>query len=136
MNNSNELTLRLKTAESEQEKLLDELFDIKTSLTLMGEESTQKKISDELFKIKSQIVKLQTKHTENDNFFVTEGLGVTQENYVICLAFSKHSPPEWSGDKWGVSGKGQCYPTSEQAYQCLQQLKQKWPDYPIEILKK
>jgi len=140
MNDNDELTLRLKTAESEQEKLQEELLDIKTSLGLIGEKSKQKKISAELLEIETQIIKLQTKfekdedinsHTTNDS-----SEEVAPESYVICLMFSNNSPPEWSGNRWRIAGQGKCYSTSEQAYQCLQQLQQKWPDYPIEILKR
>ncbi len=142
MSENNDLSLRLKTAEFEQEKLLDELLDIKTSLSLIGEQSKQSKISSELLEIETQINQLQKKFETDKNVksFITDGgskkLEISPESYVICLMFSKHSPPEWSGNRWRISGQGKCYATSEQAYQCLQQLQQKWPDYPIEILKR
>ncbi|MDM8565704.1 hypothetical protein QUF74_08635 [Candidatus Halobeggiatoa sp. HSG11] len=136
MNDNKDLSLRLKTAECEQEKLLEELFDIKTSLSLIGEKSKQKKISEELLEIKNKIGQLKTKCAESKNNRSNTTLDIDQGKYVVCLMFSKLSPPEWAGNRWRVSGKGKCYSTSEQAYQCLQQLRQKWPDYPIEILKR
>ncbi|MFK5969888.1 MAG: hypothetical protein QM487_07185 [Candidatus Marithrix sp.] len=142
MSENNELSLRLKTAEFEQEKLLEELLDIKTSLSLIGEQSKQKKISTELLEIKTQINQLQKKFEADKNiksFSINDGskeLDIGPESYVICLMFSKHSPPEWSGNRWRISGQGKCYSTSEQAYKCLQQLQQQWPDYPIDILKR
>lgn len=142
MNDNNDLSLRLKTAEFEQEQLLDELLDIKTSLSLIGEQSKQKKISTELLEIETQINQLQKKFKTDKNIksLITSDnskeLDIGPESYVICLMFSKHSPPEWSGNRWRISGQGKCYSTSEQAYQCLQKLQQKWPDYPIEILKR
>jgi len=163
MSDNNNLSLRLKTVEFEQEQLLDELLDIKTSLGLIGEKSKQKKISSELLEIETQIIQLQTKFEEDRNInssiandslekskidsenseidsekskIDSENSEIDSKNYVICLMFSHNTPPEWSGNRWRISGKGKCYSTSKEAYQCLQQLQQKWPDYPIEILKR
>ena len=61
---------------------------------------------------------------------------ISTHGYVICLMLNPKSPPEWSGKEWHAPGKGKCYLSLEQACQCLQQLKELWPDYPIEILKK
>ncbi|MDM8569314.1 hypothetical protein QUF50_07385 [Thiotrichales bacterium HSG1] len=135
MNDNNDLSLRLKTAECEQEQLLEDLLDIQTSLSLINEESTQKRIAEELSEIKNKITQLQ-QPLEDSCFQTTEKLDADSETYVVCLTFTKHSPPEWYENRWRISGKGKSYSTPEQAYQCLQQLKQRWPDYPIEIFKK
>ncbi len=56
--------------------------------------------------------------------------------YVVCLMFSPSLPPEWSGKEWHAAGKGKCYTEPELAYQCMQQLQKKWPNYPINVLER
>ena len=56
--------------------------------------------------------------------------------YVVCLMFNPQSPPEWSGKEWHIPGKGKCYHDHEQAYQCLQQLQERWPNYPFQVLER
>ena len=56
--------------------------------------------------------------------------------YVVCLMFNPQSPPEWSGKEWHIPGKGKCYHNHEQAYQCLQQLQERWPNYPFQVLER
>lgn len=57
---------------------------------------------------------------------------------AVCLLFNKNSPSEWSdeaGGGWRGRGMGTHYPTQDEAKAKLQELKTKWPDYPIEIRK-
>lgn len=56
--------------------------------------------------------------------------------YVVCLMLNPRSPLEWSGKQWYIAGKGKTYPDVEQAYQCLLQLQNRWPDYPLQVKRK
>jgi len=78
---------------------------------------------------------------EQDIDLTLEGLGQegdklnVQQGYVVCLMFNVNSPSEWSEDAgggWRGKGMGTSYATRAEADKLLQQLKQKWPDYPIE----
>ena len=63
---------------------------------------------------------------------------VAKGGFAICLMFNEESPTEWSeesGGGWRGRGLGARYPTQKEAERVLQQLKQKWPDYPLKILK-
>ncbi len=57
------------------------------------------------------------------------------DSYVICLCFEPESPTEWSETGWRNQGAGKCY-SKEQAQARYQKLKQKWPHYPLEIVKR
>ena len=56
--------------------------------------------------------------------------------YVVCLMLNPRSPLEWSGKQWHIAGKGKTYPDVDQAYQCLLQLQDRWPDYPLQVKRK
>ncbi|MCP4696178.1 MAG: hypothetical protein GY862_04930 [Gammaproteobacteria bacterium] len=59
-----------------------------------------------------------------------------QKGYIVCLMFNKASPSEWSdegGGGWRGKGLGTRYPKQQGAVKKMQELKKKWPDYPIEI---
>jgi hypothetical protein len=56
--------------------------------------------------------------------------------YVVCLMLNPRSPLEWSGKQWHIAGKGKTYPDVDQAYQCLLQLQNRWPDYPLQVKRK
>ncbi len=59
-----------------------------------------------------------------------------QQGYVVCLMFNISTPSEWSeeaGGGWRGKGMGTSYNNRADAAKILQQLKQKWPDYPIEL---
>lgn len=56
--------------------------------------------------------------------------------FVVCLMFNPKSPTEWSdegGGGWRGKGLGTCFTNRQLAENSLRVLKQKWPDYPIEI---
>lgn len=59
-----------------------------------------------------------------------------RQGFVVCLLFNEAAPSEWADDAgggWRGKGLGTPYPTSNAAYKKLQELKTKWPDYPIEV---
>lgn len=59
--------------------------------------------------------------------------------YVICLSYEAQTPSEWSdesGGGWRERGKGKQYNDIKQAKRRLLQLKKKWPDYPLKIIKR
>jgi len=63
--------------------------------------------------------------------------GLTQ-GYVVCLLFNPKSPTEWSdksGGGWRQRGKGTYYATIEEAKKRYLELKKKWPDYPLKVLR-
>lgn len=81
---------------------------------------------------------------EHDIDLTLEGLGqedkkaIAQKGFVVCLMFNVNSPSEWSEDAgggWRGKGMGTSYATRADAEKLLQQLKQKWPEYPIELHK-
>jgi hypothetical protein len=58
--------------------------------------------------------------------------------YAVCLMFNPTAPSEWSeeaGGGWRGKGLGTHYPSPEQAKAALAKLQQKWPDYPLKIIK-
>jgi len=59
--------------------------------------------------------------------------------FVICLAFNKKRPVEWTEEGsggWRELGFGKCYPELIQAKACLKTLQQRWPEYPLKIVKR
>ncbi len=79
-------------------------------------------------------------HDMHDIDLTLEGLGANktkaQHGYVVCLMFNPNAPTEWSeesGGGWRGKGSGTSYPTRAKADKMLQELKQKWPDYPIKL---
>ncbi len=110
---------------------------------------------NDVYELKDQIHKLKTtlKHSkaystplaltnkgkttgEQEDSVTTPKIPSQSYGYVVCLVFNPHSPPEWSGNQWRIHGKGECFSSAEQAYQCLEQLKERWPDYPLQVLKR
>ena len=64
--------------------------------------------------------------------------GAVGSGYVVCLVFNASAPSEWSeesGGGWRGKGLGSRYPHQQDAEAVLLSLKQKWPDYPIKILR-
>jgi hypothetical protein len=58
------------------------------------------------------------------------------KGYKIRLEFSNDSPAsEWSEDTrgWRSRGQGSCYPDEATVQQKFQELKQRWPDYPLSV---
>lgn len=56
--------------------------------------------------------------------------------FVVCLMFNQSSPSEWSeeaGGGWRGKGMGTYYPSKALAQKKYNELKAKWPDYPIQI---
>ncbi len=60
---------------------------------------------------------------------------ISESGYIICLMFDPKSPPEWSGKGWLKHGQGTTY-SLEKAKTLYQQLKKKWPNYPLKMIKK
>ncbi len=61
----------------------------------------------------------------------------TQTGFIVCLLFNKAKPSEWSeeaGGGWRGPDMGTRYPSQAKAQAVMEQLKKKWPDYPIKIL--
>ena len=59
-----------------------------------------------------------------------------QQGYIVCLLFNQDKPSEWSeesGGGWRGPDMGTRYKTKAKALAVAQKLKQKWPDYPIQI---
>ncbi len=58
--------------------------------------------------------------------------------YAVCLMFNPASPSEWSeeaGGGWRGKGLGTHYSDLDEAKSRLAALKDKWPDYPLKIIK-
>jgi uncharacterized protein (UPF0335 family) len=60
---------------------------------------------------------------------------ISKQGYIICLMFNPQSPPEWSGEGWLKPGQGTAY-NLEEAKLLLQEMKKKWPNYPLKIIQK
>lgn len=57
--------------------------------------------------------------------------------FSVCLVFNPQTPSEWSeegGGGWRGKGLGTHYATREEAEKRLQELKKKWPEYPLRIM--
>jgi hypothetical protein len=59
-----------------------------------------------------------------------------KEGFLVKLVFGNNAPvSEWSDEThgWRTSGLGTRYPSQQVAEQKLAELKEKWPNYPLEI---
>ncbi len=59
-----------------------------------------------------------------------------RQGFVVCLMFNTNSPSEWADDAgggWRGKGMGTVYANKTQAEKRYNELKNKWPDYPIQI---
>lgn len=58
--------------------------------------------------------------------------------YLVCLVFNPNSPSEWSdeaGGGWRGRNMGTRYPTYEKAEETLKELRKKWPDNPMQVIR-
>jgi len=117
MTNDEELEQLLKNLEMEQNGILNELEQVKEKI---------KKYQGTM----AYPVMDETLENTDSSFQTKDAV------YVVCLMLNPRSPLEWSGKQWYIAGKGKTYPDIEQAYQCLQQLQNRWPDYPLQVKKK
>jgi hypothetical protein len=87
-------------------------------------------------------VKTQATKTNKDIDLSKELLGAARKaagvrsGYVICLLFNEAAPTEWAeeaGGGWRGQGLGTAYANQVEARRRLEELKRKWPTYPIEV---
>ncbi len=99
----------------------------------------KEELLEENVDLDAPLVKIEEEH---DIDLSLEGLGRdhkkahVQQGYVVCLMFNISAPSEWSEDAgggWRGKGMGTSYANQADAEKLLQQLKQKWPEYPIEL---
>jgi hypothetical protein len=134
---NDQLTQRLKIIESEQDRL-------------NGMLKTMHELEEQVLQLKTTL-KHKTNAKKNSSVILTNNEKNASEKlsavsisdthsqkygYVVCLMFHPDSPPEWSGKEWHAHGKGKCYSSPEQAYQCLRQLQKRWPNYPFQVLER
>ena len=122
------LTQRLAEVEAEQNRLDNELLKILRERTQIHEKKIPKS-QETAFGILTLSQKKQHATTNPMTSGDTQG-------YVVCLMLNSKLQPEWTGKKWHVPGKGKCYPSIEQAHQCVQQLKRRWPNYIFQLLER
>ena len=126
------LTQRLAEVEAEQNRLDNELLKILREKTQVHEKEIPKsqETAFGILTLSQKTVHHQFNAATNP---ITSG---DTQGYVVCLMLNPKSQPEWSGKEWHVPGKGKCYPNIEQAHQCLQQLKKRWPNYIFQLLER
>jgi hypothetical protein len=132
-----ELKLRLESLETEQNrlnKILNDVHELKVKLNQLKTSLTHE--DDVTTPLSLTNNEKATTTTKQLNTTPTPSSSSDKHGYVVCLMFNPNSPPEWSGKKWHRHGKGKCYTSPEQAYQCLLQLQKRWPGYPLQILKR
>jgi len=131
-----ELAQHLKNLEAEQNRLngaLNDVYKLKVKIHQLKTTLTHSKANSTPLVLTN---KDKTSHEEKQDSLSTPKSSSEGYGYVVCLMFNPHSPPEWSGNQWHIHGKGKCFSSAEQAYQCLQKLKERWPDYPLQVLKR
>lgn len=129
---------RLESLEAEQNRLngiLDEVSEVKAKIERLKTTLAQSGGENQVQTTSVLSHNEETNHNQPSATQMSPNVS-TNQGYVVCLMFNSHSPPEWSGTQWHPHGKGKCYPTPEQAHQCLQKLQQLWPGYPFQILKR
>lgn len=60
---------------------------------------------------------------------------VTQASFAVCLMFNQQAPSEWSEETcgWRIANHGMHFTDYQQALQCAEKLRRRFPDYPIEV---
>jgi len=141
MNKLKELEERLKKLEDEQFRQQTDLHELEDIKRL---EAQLKTLSEEMdfdlspkpkkFQLEKEQLEIATK-LESELKEKEDELG---QGYVVCLLFNRKSPTEWSdksGGGWRQRGKGTRYTEIEEAKKRYLELRKKWPDYPLKILK-
>lgn len=104
-------------------------------------------LEDELEHIDEDFTPVETPKTATTLELESEFLHELEEDeepknlhgYVICLMFNPKSPSEWTEDAgggWREKGHGFCFSTPEKAKQRAKELKAKWPEHPLKIIKR
>lgn len=117
---------------------------------MFDSEADARKLEKELKHINEQFKPQQTPTT----VAVNEGVSIADDllfeddetkettnkhGFVIRLLFNQDSPTEWSeegGGGWRDRGSGHCYVSMEKAQARCQELQVRWPDYPLDIIKR
>ena len=147
MNKLKALEERLRKLEDEQSRQQTDLHDLEDIKRM---EAKLKNLAEEMdlelsqpenlsqrtkkFQLEKEELKIATKL---ESELKEKEDGVTT-GYVVCLMFNPKSPTEWSdksGGGWRQRGKGTYYADIEEARKRYVELKKKWPDYPLKILK-
>jgi len=110
------------------------------------EDDKEKRYFAEIEQLQQELLSKNKKPKEEATFFEsvpiveeTEKLKTTQHGYVIRLVFDPKQPIEWSeegGGGWHEKGHGTYYPSFRALKAVLTKLKHKWPDYPLQIVKR
>lgn len=58
-----------------------------------------------------------------------------QGSFAVCLMFNQQSPSEWSEETcgWRIANHGMHFTDYQQALNCAEKLRVRFPDYPIEV---
>lgn len=69
---------------------------------------------------------------------ITESLETHAGKFVVCLMFNQQAPSEWSEETsgWRIANHGMQFDNYRQALFCAERLRTRFPDYPIEVVKK
>ena len=141
MSKLKELEERLKKLEDEQFRQQTDLHDLEDIKRL---EAKLRSLSDDMnldlsHKVKKfQLGKDQLEVASKLESKLHENEDDLRDGYVVCLLFNRKTPTEWSdksGGGWRQRGKGTRYATVEEAKTSYLKLKEKWPDYPLKVMK-
>lgn len=58
-----------------------------------------------------------------------------QGSFAVCLMFNQQAPSEWSEETcgWRIANHGMHFDDYQQALNCAEKLRSRFPDYPIEV---
>jgi len=140
MNKLKELEERLRKLEEEQFRQQNDLHDLEDikrleeQLKMLSDDFSMDAFKPKKFELAQDQLEIATKlesELKEKEEEITDG-------YVVCLLFNAKSPTEWSdksGGGWRQRGKGTRYATVDEAKKRFVELKKKWPDYPLKVLK-
>ncbi len=124
---------KLQSFNDEVRRLEDELNRIEKYRIKTHQSSEFQRDNPETERLEKELAQMDNE--EQNAFKNSEKASSSKQSYVISLMFNPNSPPEWSGNGWLKPGQGTAY-NLEEAKLIYQQLKKKWPNYPLKIIKK
>jgi DNA repair exonuclease SbcCD ATPase subunit len=132
--NQNSALDRLKFLDDEIQRLEKELAEIEKYKLKSSEASQFERDNPETERLEKELAELDKEEQDNLKYSQqTSPIVSKKEGYIICLMFNPKAPPEWSGEGWVKPGEGTIYKL-EEANVVLQELKKKWPNYPLKLI--
>lgn len=126
---------KLKYLDNEVERLEKALLEIENYRIKNPQDSEFQRNNPETERLERELAQMDTEEQNALKNSQKASPSISSQGYIICLMFNPKSPPEWSGKAWMKEGQGTAY-NLEEAKLLYQQLKKKWPNYPLKIIPK